>query len=471
MLELGHEGRPLRLGDAYRLTKADDVGASGLSDNNRKFSFLGDPGMRLQLPERDAVVTTINGQLVGGDREEGGGIERELREKLTASAAPAAASEALERGSAARQPEMPVLRALEEAEVSGEVLGFDGLRDTGYNGEVEVAVFDAERRVLLPEEVESHTPGYYDVRSDIIYRGRATVRDGVWTARFIVPRDISYSNEPGRVSVYVTDPSARDGSGFTEDFLIGGTAANPIQDDEGPRVELFMNDTTFVPGGLVGTTPVLIAKLFDQNGINTVGAGVGHELLLTVDGEEQEALDVGRFYRGDLDSFRSGTVEFEMPDQAPGPHTLTLRAWDVANNSATARLDYYVEPDGELVLRNVYNYPNPTTGPTRFVFEHNQPPGSVARIQLRIYTLSGRPVRTLDAEETLAAGVLTGGISLAIQGLNLATGGDGGLELIADPRYYFPFSNESNYAPAWAAWFVDPEQGTAVTIHLPAREH
>jgi len=300
------------------------------------------------------------------------------------------------------------LSALEEAEVTGEVLGFDGLRDTGYNGEVEVTVFDAERTVLLPEEPVSFTDGFFTVRSDLIYRGRATVRDGVWSTRFVVPRDISYSNEPGRISVYVTDADAPDGFGFTEDFIIGGTAADPIQDSEGPQVELFMNDTTFVPGGLVGTTPVFIAKLFDQNGINTVGAGVGHELLLTIDGEEQEAIDVGRFYQGDLDSFQRGTDEFELPEQTPGPHTLTLRAWDVANNSSSARLDYYVEPDGELVLRNVYNYPNPTTGPTRFIFEHNQPPGTIARIQLRIYTLSGRPVRTLDAEETLPAGAFTG---------------------------------------------------------------
>src|SRR5690606_10054599 len=48
------------------------------------------------------------------------------------------------------------------------------------------------------------------------------------------------------------------------------------------------------------------------------------------------------------------------------------------------------------------------SGATRFIFEHNQPLGTVARVQLRIYTLSGRPVKTLDAEETLLGGVLTG---------------------------------------------------------------
>ncbi|MFW5835946.1 MAG: ABC transporter substrate-binding protein [bacterium] len=32
-------------------------------------------------------------------------------------------------------------------------------------------------------------------------------------------------------------------------------------------------------------------------------------------------------------------------------------------------------------------------------------------------------------------------------------GGEEGIDIIAKPRNYFPYSNESNYAPAWAAWY------------------
>ncbi len=410
-------GRPRRLGDVYRLTKQSNPGARG---NNRKFVFLGDPATRVQLPEQPVVVRSVNGQPVDdglGDGQraapalEAPVLEAALSRSAVGTLMADAEASGAERKAAGPDPALPELRALEEAEVSGEVLGFDGLRDAGYNGEVEVAVFDAERTVVLPEDAVNYIPsGTVEVRSDLIYRGRATVRDGAWTVRFVVPRDISYADARGRISVYATDAGGRDGLGATEGFLVGGTAANPVDDREAPRVDLFLNDTTFVPGGLVGSTPVLIAKLFDQTGINTVGAGVGHDLLLTVDGNEQDATDLGRFYRGDLDSFRRGTVEFEMPEQEPGPHTLTLRAWDVANNSTTVSLDYFVEADGELVLRNLYNYPNPTSGATRFIFEHNQPPGTLARVQLRIYTLSGRPVRTLDAEEALPSGALDGSV-------------------------------------------------------------
>lgn len=367
LLEPGEDGRARRLGDTYRLTKADNVGATV---NNRKFVYLGDPAMRIQLPERPVAVTAINGS-------------------------PLSAADST----------LPMLRALERASIEGEVRRPDGQRDTGYDGEVELTVYDAERTVPLP--VRRYTDGAFAVRDAAIYRGRATVRGGAFRAEFVVPRDISYTGEPGRISAYVANAAGNDGVGATEAFRIGGTAGDPIRDVEGPRVELFLNDTTFASGGLVGSRPVLIAKLFDENGINTVGAGVGHELLLTIDGAEQDAVNLGRFYRGELDSYQRGEVVFELPEQAPGPHTLTLRAWDAANNATTATLDYVVEAGGELVLRNVYNYPNPTTGPTRFVFEHNQAPGTLARVQLRVYTLSGRPVVTLDDVQTLPAGALT----------------------------------------------------------------
>ena len=405
-------GRPRRLGDAQRLTKADNVGAQ---PNNRKFVLLGDPAMRIQLPERPVAITAVNGTPVGGREEGWNGVALDPAGKLALdSAAPALgrgeASAAADSKSEARRSGLPQIRALERAEIQGEVRTLDGAFDPSYNGEVDVTVYDAIRTTRLPEEAINYTDGEFEERSDLIFRGRATVRDGVFTTRFIVPRDISYADEPGRISAYASNAVGNDGSGYTEQFLVGSTSDNPIQDSEGPRIGLFMNDTTFVSGGLVGTTPVLIAKLFDQNGINTVGTGVGHELLLTIDGAEQDAIALSRFYRGDLDSYQSGQVVFEMPEQAPGPHTLTLRAWDVANNATTATLDYYVEPDGELALRNVYNYPNPTNGPTRFVFEHNQAPGTVANVQVRIYTLSGRPVRTLDATEALPEGILTGSL-------------------------------------------------------------
>ena len=84
--------------------------------------------------------------------------------------------------------------------------------------------------------------------------------------------------------------------------------------------------------------------------------------------------------------------------------SIRSETWDVLNNSGAASLAFVVTEAETLVLRNVFNYPNPTTGPTRFVFEHNQPVGTPVKVQIRIYSLSGRPIRTLEHEDVLPGG-------------------------------------------------------------------
>ena len=228
---------------------------------------------------------------------------------------------------------------------------------------------------------------------------------GAFNATFVVPKDISYSNQTGRLSIYAFDDDSH-ALGHNENFLVGGTSANPPNDNDGPQITLFLNDTTFVSGGLTSPEPKLIVKLFDESGINTVGAGVGHEMLLVVNEDEQNAIDISSGFRSETNSFQNGIVEWELPQQQLGSNSLSLRAWDVLNNSSSATLDYFVAADEDLVLENVYNYPNPTAGETRFVFEHNQPVGTSASIQVRIYTLSGRLIRSIETEAALTGGVI-----------------------------------------------------------------
>ena len=357
-------GLPRRLGDVVRLTKNTRVGFEG---NNRKFNLLGDPTMRLGVPSHKVVVNSINDT------------------PLSEQTAP--------------------LRALEHITVSGEAQTPDGTFDASFNGVVNVTIFDAERQVAIPDDIRRHMrQPYYLVREDLIWRGKINATNGRFNATFVVPKDISYSNKPGRITVYGASASLH-AQGFTENLIVGGTAANPPDDSKGPEIELFLNDETFVDGGLTPPRPQLIVKLFDDSGINTVGAGVGHEMLLVLDDDEQNALDIGDLYESEENSFQRGRVTFEFEEElTPGPHTLSVRAWDVLNNSGASTLDFVVSEAEALQVRNVFNYPNPTTGPTRFVFEHNQSVGTPVKVQIRIYSLAGRPIRTIEQDEILPGG-------------------------------------------------------------------
>ena len=365
MLARDEQGRPQRLGDILEGAKNTDVGAQL---NNRKFNLLGDPTMRIGLPERRVEITPINGVAVPTDTP-------------------------------------PSLRAFEQARVQGRVLRFDGTPDPAFQGEIALNVFDAAREVQLPVRV--HTPGVYTIQTDPIYSGRASVRGGTFDASFLVPQDVSYSGRPARITTYALGDAGdglTDGLGQTASATVAQDAGARPNDLEGPSIRLFLDDTTFVSGGLTRPDPVLIARLQDPSGINTVGAGVGHELLLTLDGDPSQAVDVGRSYEGDLDTYTSGTVRFPLADLTPGRHSVTLTAWDGANNASTEVLEFVVAEGSDLEVRNAYPYPNPTSGPSAFFFEHNQPPGTMGRVQLRIYSLSGRPVRTLEMEGPLTSG-------------------------------------------------------------------
>ncbi|WP_412067488.1 type IX secretion system sortase PorU [Rubrivirga sp. IMCC43871] len=366
MLTREPDGRPARLGDALRRTKNTAIGASS---NNRKFNLLGDPAMRLGLPERSVALTLP-----------------------------------------------PAFEAFQEATVSGTVLGLDGQPDPTYRGEVSLTVFDAQRLVELPPDACCWTDGPdadflgdYTARTDKIYTGRATVAGGLFSSTFLVPQDVSYSGLPARVVAYALGENGTDGVGQSTEATVSTTAGSRPDDRVGPTITLFVGDSTFVDGGTASSTAHLVARLSDPSGLNAVGAGVGHELLATVDGDASKAVDLGRYYQADLDTYRSGTVRVPLTalgDLTPGEHTVSLTAWDALNNASTASLSFVVVDEGVLI-RSALPYPNPTAGPSRFFVEHNQPIGTSADLQIRIYSLAGRPVRTMDGAETLPEGFLS----------------------------------------------------------------
>ncbi len=360
------EGRPRRLGDVMRSTKNTQVGLQG---NSRKFNLLGDPSMRIGIPAGAARVEKLNGTELDSSTGQ--------------------------------------MKALDRVDITGAITRADGSVDAGFNGTVSVTVFDAVRRVPLVKQRYMPSP-YYNIREDLIWRGDVSAQDGRFTATFVVPRDISYSHNPGRIFVYAASDD-RDAAGQSENFTVGGTSDNPPDDNAGPGINLFLNDTTFVSGNTVPANPELIARLFDESGINMVGAGVGHEMLLVVDGDQSDARDISSGFIAERNSFQRGEATWRLSVDEPGAHLLSVRAWDVINNSNTVEISFSIANDEVLSVSNVYNYPNPMNRETRFIFEHNQPSGTPARVQLRIYTLNGRPIRTIDTEEALPEGILTGG--------------------------------------------------------------
>jgi len=115
------------------------------------------------------------------------------------------------------------------------------------------------------------------------------------------------------------------------------------------------------------------------------------------------------YYSADLNTYQSGSIRYELPALAEGSHTLTLKAWDVNNNSSLAKTNFVVKPTAKGAIDHWYNYPNPFTTSTKFMFEHNQSCDQLD-VQIQIYSVSGRLVKTIQ-EKVATKGFRTEGIS------------------------------------------------------------
>ncbi len=342
------DGRARRLGDAIYSSKQRYNGIPGYE----KFHLFADPGLRLALPRYSAAVERIliNDAAVSSDTIQ--------------------------------------LRAFSKITLEGSVRRADSSVWGNFHGSAEVSLFDAERSIIVPE-----WNGYaYQMPGGLLYRGKAQIDAGRFAVTFIVPKDISYENSPGRLSMYFTDKTV-DGAGYFLDLRVGGSDSTVSPDTDGPDIALFADARDFVSGDLVGKDPLLIVDLFDISGINTTGLGIGHDIEAWLDGDSR-GIVLNDYFTGVLDSYQRGTVEYRFRDLAPGSHTLRLRAWDIFNNSSTAETHFTVAD--QLTLQDVGNYPNPVSGQTTFRFRHNVL--DPVDVDILVYATNGALVRKLRAE-------------------------------------------------------------------------
>jgi hypothetical protein len=164
-----------------------------------------------------------------------------------------------------------------------------------------------------------------------------------------------------------------------------------------------MNDQNFVSGGLTNESPLFLAFLEDENGINTA-SGIGHDIVAILDGDESNPIKLNDYYETELDNYKSGKLKFPFRNLATGLHTITLKAWDVYNNLVTADIQFLVVSDASMTISNVLNYPNPFVNYTQFWFTHNKPLEPL-EVQVQVMTITGKLVwtknQTITSAETI----------------------------------------------------------------------
>lgn len=362
------------MAEALRRTKIDPT-ISGIQQRRLVF-FIGDPAMKLAFAKPDIRLTKINDIPLGTTND--------------------------------------TLKSLSKIKLSGEVLDEAGNLMTNYNGVLTATVYDKniQRQTLANNNIYANGQLIklnFETLGEKLFIGQATVTNGLFDVNFVVPRDIGIPIGNGKVSFYAkTETPLQDQAGANFDILVGGINENAAEDNTGPIVKLYMNDENFVSGGITNEAPTLLAKLQDDNGINTA-SGIGHDIIAIIDGDETNPFVLNDYYKANVDDYTNGEVTYPFRDLTPGLHTLTLKAWDVYNNSGISEIQFVVhDKDEELTITNVLNYPNPFINYTEFWFNHNS--SEPLDVSIQIFTISGKLVKTLNGQ-TEAGGCCNQGAS------------------------------------------------------------
>lgn len=337
-------GQYLRLGDIIRLTKNNSLSGPV----NRNFTLLGDPSMRLAYPENDIVLTTINQQDVTNYSD--------------------------------------TLKALQQVTVSGEIRSQTGTLLSDFNGTLEVTVFD------LPTQFQTlgneNPVTNFDQRTNVLFRGQATVTSGQFQLTWINPKNISYQPGSLKLSLYAYNGQT-DAAGASEALPIGNQTDTSNPDNAAPQISAWLENRLFRDGSITGSNPLLILDLQDQSGINLSVNGLDQGITAILD--DSASYQLSDFYIAAPDDFTQGTVEFNLQNIPAGEHTLKILVWDTHNNVGQASIRFQVDSDRGIRIDQVLAIPTPFGESVKIAVTHNRE-GDDLQINAAIYNLQGQKI-------------------------------------------------------------------------------
>lgn len=347
----------LSIAEILRLSKMQSN-----NDSNTKVTlYLGDPALVLAIPRPKVVLTKVNDVPI---------------------------SQTIDN-----------FQALAFVKLTGEIQDENNNQITNYNGELAVTVFDKDYTKNTFNN-DGFAPSItFNNIGEIIFKGNASITNGQFEFGFVVPKDIRIPVGNGRISFYAKrNQTLLDKTGYNMEIKVGGINTNAIADTTPPKVRLYMNDETFINGGITNESPFFLAILEDEHGINTA-SGIGHDIVAILDGDETNPYTLNDYYETELDDYTKGKLRFPFRNLSVGLHTITLKAWDVYNNFITADIQFLVVGDETVTLTNVLNYPNPFVNYTQFWFTHNRP-FEPLDVQVQIFTITGKIVKTINQSIT-----------------------------------------------------------------------
>lgn len=356
MFAVDDRGHNLPVGEIFRRTKNGSSGTgTWANDNKLRYVLMGDPAMRLCIPSHSVRLEAINGTLPDLDSQ-------------------------------------PTVMARQDVLLEGTVTDAAGNRLSDFNGKLFLTLYDAEYSTTSHGYGDSGKEYTFEQQGERLQAVVDSVRQGRFSVNMVMPGEIANNYRPAALSMYAVADDGRDAVGVNRDFYVYGFDENAADDNEPPVIDAFyLNHSSFNSGDMVNTKPVVIANMHDNRSINLSSAGIGHQMLLTIDG--RSLTDAPLYYTPYSDGTPGGTLVYQLDELSPGNHDLRLRVWDTSGNSTTASIDFVAGQDVAPRLYDMYADANPARTDTRFYLTHDRPDALIT-VNIEVFNMLGRQVWT-----------------------------------------------------------------------------
>jgi hypothetical protein len=350
-------GEIIAVGDAVRTAKNNVIAlGSDRTVNKLQYVLLGDPALRLKYPKYRVVVDRLNG------------VDASNTVQVSA-------------GSLLR--------------VEGRVVTAGGELASDFTGVLYSTLFDSAVEVNTRDNTGLGSYSY-TAYNKTLFSGNDSVYNGRFAINMPIPLDISYSNDYGMLNLYAVDTAfVSSAQGYFVNFTVGGTASDFVNDSVGPEIRLYLNSPSFVDGDDVNATPTLMVELYDENGINTMGTGIGHDITAIVDNDPRHTYNLNSAFVPVVGDYTRGTINMPLNRLEAGEHTLTLRAWDLYNNSSLARITFNVDPTLAPGFVELKVNPTPVIPGSQatFTLVHDRPQSEMD-VRIDVFNVQGQMVWT-----------------------------------------------------------------------------
>ncbi len=320
------------------------------TDDDKKFALMGDASMKLAFPEHLIALDSVQGQDFNAFKD--------------------------------------TLKAFEIVTIKGHIQERGKGLMGDFNGNLWVTIFDKPNSQFTLDNDNNGAKINFEEQNSVIFNGQVSVKDGLFTVIFVVPKDISYQVGIGKAIFYAHNNITDATGGWN--FLLGSSLKLQQIDTLGPTVRAYLQDTSFIRGSTVSKNVDFVARIFDENGINATGSGIGRDMVLVIDEgtEFEKTIVVNQYFQYDVNSFKNGTLTVPLIDLIPGRHTFRCKVWDIFNNFGSDETVGIVTPGRQLKINDHGVSPNPLTDASKIWFSHSLP-GEDLKIEWQIIDQKG----------------------------------------------------------------------------------